>query len=67
MDKLLVIVSVLCVLIGFLFLSEATTGVGIIAAAGVLAVWARLAQASMQHRELKAMLEKQPRAAETTE
>ena len=58
MDKLLILGSALALLVGLLFMSEATTGVGIIAAAGVLGVWARIAQATNQHRELMAMMEK---------
>lgn len=58
MDKLLILGSALALLVGLLFMSQATTGVGIIAAAGVLGVWARIAQATLQHRELMEMMEK---------
>jgi hypothetical protein len=57
MDKLLVVLSVVAVGIGFLFLSEATMGVGIIGIAATLGIWARLAQASSNHMEVLAQLE----------
>lgn len=57
MDKLFFVLSFLALLAGFLFLSEATTGVGIIAAAGVLAIWSRLVQSSVQHKEVLAKLD----------
>lgn len=65
MDKLLLTLSFLAVVVGFLFLSEATTGVGIIAVAGVMAVWARIAQSSIQHQQVLAKLE--GKASETVE
>ncbi len=67
MDKLFLALSFLAVLVGFLFLSEATTVVGIIAAGGVLAVWARIAQSSAQHQQVMARLkEKVPEVARET-
>ena len=57
MDKILIILSALGLIFGLLFMSEATTGVGIIAAAGVLGIWARIAQSSMQHAKMMALLE----------
>lgn len=57
MSQLLFALSLIALLAGFLFLSEATTGVGIIAAAGVLGIWARLVQADRQHKQVMAALE----------
>jgi len=59
MVQILLILSALAVLIGLFFTSEATFGVGIIAIAGVLAVWARIAQSTLQHNELKSAQKKQ--------
>ncbi len=55
--KLLLILSALALVAGFLFMSEATTGVGIIAAAGVLAVYARIDQAGKHHAQVLEKLE----------
>lgn len=63
MSVVLLALSALAVLMGLFFTSEATFGVGIIAIAGVLAVWARVAQSTIQHNELKALLKKQEGAA----
>ena len=46
MYKVLVVISILAVLVGFFMLSEATMGVGIIAVAVLFAAWARIAQAA---------------------
>jgi hypothetical protein len=51
-DILLIIISALALVIGFFFLSEATMGVGIIAIAGVLAIFARIAQADSHNLEV---------------
>ena len=48
--------SLIAILIGGLLLSEATMGVGIIAIGGVLAVFARLVQASEYHKETKKLM-----------
>jgi hypothetical protein len=61
MARLLLALSIIVLLLGFLFLSEATTGVGIIAAAGVLAIWSRIAQADTQHKAVMAELTKRPK------
>lgn len=52
MDKLFLTLSFLAMVAGFIFLSEATTGVGIIALAGVFAVWARIFQAQAHHKDV---------------
>ena len=52
MHSLIVLVSILAAVAGFFFLSEATMGVGIIGLAGVLGIWARMAQANKHHSEL---------------
>lgn len=57
MSVLLIVLSALAILIGFLVMSEATTGVGIIGIAGVLAIWARIAQAGENHKKLMAKME----------
>lgn len=49
MTVLLVIVSLLVALVGFALLSQATAGVGLLAGAVLIAVYARLAQARDQH------------------
>lgn len=64
MQQVLLILAALAVLAGLLFLSEATTGVGILAFAGVMSIWARIAQSSKQHEELKAMLKQNENMAE---
>lgn len=66
MSVLLLILSALGILIGFFFMSEATTGVGIIGIAGVLAIWARIAQAGDNHKKMMAEIEKLAPAAKTT-
>jgi hypothetical protein len=67
MSVILLALSALAVLIGLFFTSEATFGVGIIAIGGVLAIWARIAQSTIQHNELKAALKKQEAAALKTD
>jgi len=52
MWEILVVLSILAVAVGFIFLSEATTGVGIIAIGGVLGILARIAQASRYHKQV---------------
>ena len=49
----LVLISIVVVAAGFLSLTQATQGVGIVAVGAVLAIFARLAQASKQHAELR--------------
>jgi hypothetical protein len=46
----LLVLAVLGGIVGFMFLSQATTGVGIIALACLIAIVARIAQAAEQHR-----------------
>ena len=60
MDFLLIVLSLLAFAGGFFFLSEATMGVGIIAIAGVLAVYSRLVQANIHHKEIKLLLGEVP-------
>ena len=57
MDALLMVFSVIALVAGFLFLSEATTGVGIIGVGAVLAMFARIAQSSNQQKQLMKELE----------
>lgn len=38
-----------CVGFGFLLLTEATQGVGLIAIGGFVGIWARIVQAAIQH------------------
>ena len=52
MVQVLLILSVLGVLLGLWNATEATFGVALIATAGVIAVWARIAQATEQHKRL---------------
>lgn len=49
---LLILVALAAAGLGLLFLSQATIGVGLIAGGCLLAVWARLVQASAHHRDL---------------
>ena len=58
--KILIVLSVLALAAGLLFLSEITMGVGIIAIAGVLAIFARIEQASNYHKEIKRLLDEKP-------
>ncbi len=53
---LLVLLSILAGGAGFIFLSEATMGVGIIGLAALLGIWARIAQADTNHKKLEAKL-----------
>lgn len=53
----LVVLALLGGIMGFMFLSQATTGVGIIAFACLIAILARVAQAAEQHKELLAKLD----------
>ncbi len=57
MAALLILVAILTAVGGLLFLSQATTGVGIIGIACLLAIFARLAQASDQHKKAMQTLE----------
>jgi hypothetical protein len=54
---ILLVFALLGGIVGFMFLSNATTGVGIIAFSCLIAILARVAQAAEQHREIKAILE----------
>jgi len=51
MERILLVLSVLALLGGFFFISEATLGVGIIAAAGVMGILARIIQANRHQDE----------------
>lgn len=53
---ILIILSIIVAVGGALSLSNATMGVGIIGLACMLACFARIAQASSQHAELKQLL-----------
>lgn len=59
MVVLLLILAILALAAGFMFLSQATLGVGVIAAGCFLAIVARIAQAAKHQEELKRMLEAQ--------
>ena len=50
--KVLVFLACIIAIGGFFFLSEATVGVGIMAAACLFAILARIAQAAEYHAEL---------------
>lgn len=52
MDLLIISVSLIALVVGFFYLTEAALGVGIIATVGVLGVNAWIAQASVQRRKL---------------
>lgn len=54
----LIVLSVLAGLVGLAYMTQATTGVGIICGACLLAIFARIAQASDHHRELKQLIQK---------
>jgi hypothetical protein len=56
---LLLILAFLAMASGFIFLSQATLGVGVIAAGCFLAIVARIAQAAKHQEELKRLLEAQ--------
>lgn len=56
MYGILFVLSVLAAGYGTLMLTEATQGVGFIGLAAVLGIYARLAQADMNHEKLKAQL-----------
>jgi hypothetical protein len=60
----LVLLSTLLLLMGLGSLTQATVGVGLVAGASVLAIYARMAQAS-HHRDqlLKAIAEARPQVA----
>lgn len=59
MAAILTLLAILTGFVGLFFLTEATTGVGIIGLACLFGILARLSQAGKQHKELKGMLEKQ--------
>jgi len=52
MTTLLVVLAVAAAALGGLMLSEATTGVGVVAGACLLAIFARMAQARADHASL---------------
>jgi hypothetical protein len=56
MGILLVVVAILVAIAAFLNLSQATLGVGLMAFACFLAIFARMVQADNQHRELRQLL-----------
>ena len=56
MDKIFLTLSFLAVVAGFIFLTEVTTGVGIIAIAGVFGIWTRIFQAQALHKEMMAKI-----------
>jgi len=53
----LIVLALLAGFGGLMFLSNATTGVGVICFACLFAILARIAQAAEQHKELKSVLE----------
>jgi hypothetical protein len=57
---LLVAMSCLGALMGLVLLSKATVGVGVLCGGCLLAILARIAQASAQHAELKRLIDKKP-------
>ena len=57
MDFILIILSLIAAAVGVFTLSEATFGVGILAVACLLAIYARLAQASIHNKEIKKLLD----------
>ena len=61
MTDLLIVLAVLAGVAGLASLSQATTGVGVICGGCLLAIFGRIAQATQQHKELKALLEKTSR------
>lgn len=64
MAVLFVLLSVLAAMAGLLFLSEATTGVGIIGLACYFGILARIGQADAQHKKLMAAIEESQPARE---
>ena len=58
MHSLLVLISIIGMVAGFLFLSQATQGVGILAIAILFAAWARIAQANKHHTEVLEKIER---------
>jgi hypothetical protein len=54
MSTFLAVVSLLVALLGLLFASQATIGVALVCFGCLLAIYARLAQAHVYHRELHA-------------
>ena len=64
MTVVLVVLACLGALVGFVFASQATMGVALLAAACLLAIFARIAQASSHHDELKRLLREQRRLGE---
>jgi hypothetical protein len=57
MAAILIILAIVAVGIGFLELSQATMGVGILAIGCLMGILARIAQASAHHKELTEKLE----------
>jgi hypothetical protein len=53
----LLVIALLGGIVGFMFLSQATTGVGIIAFSCLIAILARVAQAADQHKEMLTKLD----------
>ena len=63
MAGLLILLALIAAGAGTLFLSEATTGVGILAISCFLGILARIAQADAQHKELKKLIAERDNAA----
>ena len=63
MHSVLILISILG-LAGILFLSEATSGVGVIALGILFAAWARIAQANKHHSETLAAINSRKELAE---
>lgn len=58
------LLSIVALIAGFLFLNDATMGVGIIGIAGVLGILSRISQAEKYHKELIKQLEYRANIAE---
>lgn len=54
---LLVILAMIALVVGFFTLSQATMGVGILAAACLFGIFARIAQAADHQAQIKALLQ----------
>ena len=67
MHSILVLISIIGMIAGFLFLSQATQGVGILAVAILFAAWARIAQANQHHTEVLEKIDRLRPQANTQE
>lgn len=63
MTFILVLIALLIAAISTLFVSQATMGVWAMAGAVLLAALARIAQASLQHKEILALIHKETEPA----